>query len=120
MATGEASEQSPEAKVYYAHRFVRGNDARVLYLHASPNRWWTALHGNRDPIVRVRLRERRPEDPPSPYWGWIDAKRPSRFCMVWPTELQLEMCFPYGSRTVEQHGYGRKVNLIMEELAEAP
>jgi hypothetical protein len=119
MSTGKDDGQAPEARVYYAHRCVRDEGRRVLYLHASPNRWWTALHGSRDPIVPVRLRERGPGDPPSPYWGWVATSQPDRFCMVWPSETCLETCFPYGSQVAEENGHGRRANLVVEETAEA-
>lgn len=67
MSTDKSEGMAPEARRYYAHRRVLDEGRRVLYLHASPNRWWTLLHGNRDPIVSLRLRERQPQDPPSPY-----------------------------------------------------
>jgi hypothetical protein len=36
--------------------------------------------------------------------------------MVWPSEGQLEMCFPGGSQAEADRGLGRKVNLIVEEV----
>lgn len=66
-------------------------------------------------MVEIVVRERQPEDAPSSYWGWLDTKDPSRYTMVWPSEIQLEMCFPYGSEVSEKKGFGRKVNLVIEE-----
>lgn len=108
----------PSAVIYYAHRRVRETDGKVFYFHASPNKWWVELHG-KDPIVIVRLRERTNTDPPSNYWGWLDVKHPNKFLFVWPSEAQLNMCFPYGPEAEEARGRGRKVNLVVEELTGA-
>lgn len=101
--------------VYYAHKRLREQDGRVYFFHASPSRRWVKLHGVDDPIVPVRIRERTEADPPSGYWGWLPADDPSAYCFVWPSEVQLNMCFPYGPEAEEARGRGRKVNLIVEE-----
>lgn len=108
---------SPDAVTYYAHRKIRGEDGKVYYFHSSPSLRWVQLHGVPWPIVQVRLRERIATDPPSPYWGWISADDPERYCFVWPSEVQLNICFPCGPEAEEKRGRGRKVNLVIEEIA---
>ena len=108
---------SPDAVTYYAHRKIRSVDGSVYYLHASPSLRWVELHGACGPIVQVRIRERLETDPPSNYWGWIDAEKPDRYCFVWPSETQLNICFPYGVASAEEYGRGRKVNLVVEEIS---
>jgi hypothetical protein len=108
---------APENRIYYAHRRMRPDTGKVSYFHASPNLWWVELHGSPDPIVELRLREWRDGDPPSPYWGWISVRHPEEYSFVWPSELQLEMCFPGGSKIVEDLGEGRKVHLVVDEVA---
>lgn len=111
------STTDPSSITYFAHRSVRQHDGAVMYFSACPRRWWVELHGLPDTIVSLRLRERREGDPSSDYYGWIDAKDPGEYTNVWPSEGQLEMCFPYGSRAETDRGRGRKVNLIVEEVA---
>lgn len=106
----------PSSLVYYAHKFVREHDGVVSYQTVCPRLWWVQLHGFSEPIVTVRIRESRDEDPPSDYFGWIDSDDPGEFTFVMPCEGMLEMCFPYGSKAESDRGRGRKVNLIVEEI----
>lgn len=107
---------SPDAQTYYAYKHLRARDGAPYYMNASPSRRWVESFGSSAPIVALRIRERLAADPPSPYWGWLDAKRPDRYSMVWHTETQFEMCFTYGSKAEADRGNGRKVNLIVEEI----
>jgi hypothetical protein len=109
------STTAPDEHVYYAHKVTRP-DGCARYCNASPSRWWVTTFGSPDPIVAVRLRERTESDPPSSHYAWIDAKRPDRYAMLFPSEIQFETCFEYGSKAEEARGYGRKVNLIVEEI----
>lgn len=95
---------------YFAHRYPRGG-----YFHASPNRWWVEIHGIDEPIVTVTVRERVDSDPPSNYWGWLETGD-DKYIFIWPSKLQVEMCFPYGTAVEEARGKGRLVNLIVEEV----
>lgn len=113
---GELVEESAtEDRVYHAHRFSGHRTGEVYYENASPDRRWVEMHGLDEPIVEVRVREWQDGDPPSPYWGWIDAEEPDRYIFVWPSEGQLNMCFPYGPEVEEERGRGRKVHLVVEE-----
>ena len=38
-------------------------------------------------------------------WGWWDNKD-EKFTMVWPSRVQLEVCFPYGYKIEEKRGKG--------------
>lgn len=107
----------PSSLVYYAHRFVRKHDGVVCYLTTSPDLRFVEIHGYPEPIVTLRLRERRDDDPPSGYFGWLATDRPGEYQYVWPSSGQLEMCFPYGSKAEASRGRGRKVNLVVEEIA---
>lgn len=106
----------PSSLVYYGHKCVREHDGKISYLTASPDLRFVKIHGFPQPIVTLRIRERRDGDPPSNYYGWLATDRPGEYQFVWPSEGQLEMCFPYGSKSREELGYGRKVNLIVEEV----
>jgi len=105
---------SPDAPVYYAHKRIYGE--RTIYDHASPDRGWLDLFGIDDPVVALRVRERHDGDPVSDYWGWLDAEKPHRYILVWPSRIQFNCCFTYGPAVEEQRGRGRSVNLIVEEI----
>ena len=105
----------PEEQLYYAHQTERSG--RVRYLHASPNRHWVELFFMSAPIVTVRLRERRADDPVSDYWGFVYTDRPDRYSLVWPSRVALYACFDDLDDVVRK-GRGRAVNLII--TPEAP
>ncbi len=110
--------EDPNKITYYAHKTLREVDGLYYYFHASPHEWWVKLHRLPEPIVKVSVRERQPTDPPSNYWGWLDAKDLGRYLFVFPSEIQLNMCFPYGPKAEEDRGRGWKINLMVEEIPE--
>ena len=70
--------------------------------------------------MQLHLREWREGDAPSDYWGWVSSERQDRYTMVWPSEIQFEMCFHSGSKPPEESGRGRKVHLVVEEVVGGP
>lgn len=97
----------------YAHKTERRG--AVLYLHVGPRRY-VELHYMPHPIVPVTVRERVEGDTGHVYWGW--RKPDGTYTMIWPSETQVEMCFPYGTEVEEKRGKGTKVRLTIEERAE--
>lgn len=101
---------------YFASKHAHHHTGAPIYFYASPSRRWVELHRSSDPIVPVRVREWSEGDPPSPYFGWLDASDTTHYTMVWPSEAQLDMCFIYGPEAEEARGRGRKVRLVVEEV----
>lgn len=60
------------------------------------------------------------EDPNGTYWGWEDAEKPGRFSMIWPSFVQLQVCFPYGIDIEEKKGKGRRVQLRVDLIDDSP
>lgn len=108
--------QAPQEQVYFAHKHWVERKSRFFYFHASPSEFFVKNHGDRDPMVRVRIRERLETDPPCLYWGWLGTNRPDRFVYIWPSECQVDINFPYGSKTESDLGRGRIVQLVIEEI----
>ena len=106
----------PNTHIYYAHRRPHSVTGAPVYFHASPSRRWVELHYLSHPIVQVRVTEHQPTDPPSNYWGWLDASDPTAYTMIWPSEVQFDICFTYGPKVEEDRGRGRKVNLTVTEI----
>lgn len=75
-------------------------------------RWWVELHGLDLPIVEVSVTEVSHDDPAGTHWGWLDAGE-TEPCMIWPSRIQYDMCFPYGPRAEEEAGKGRTVRLAV-------
>lgn len=107
-----------EAQVYYAHRYPRGS-----FHHASPSRWWVELHGLHEPIVPVRVRlfregaDAEPLPGAADYYGWLKSGD-DKFTFIWPSRIQLNICFAYGPEAEEQRGRGRVVHLVVEPTDE--
>lgn len=62
-------------------------------------------------ICNLSVREQRPEDPPSSYWGWL-PKNGSYFEMILWSRFALD--FNYGLDASEKSGKGKAVNLHVE------
>lgn len=62
-------------------------------------------------VHEVELREAA-DDEETPYWGWEDADDGS-WGMIWPSKVQLQMCFTYGMEAAITAGKGRPVRLIV-------
>lgn len=60
-------------------------------------------------VVRVQL---IPDDAGA-YWCWHDYER-DEYSMVWPSFVQLDMCFPYGIGAAEKQGRGTRVRVRAE------
>ncbi len=64
-------------------------------------------------ICKLRIREQRPEDPPSSYWGWL-PKDGRHFEMIMWSRLTLESYFNYGIDAAEKSGKGKAINVHIE------
>ena len=53
------------------------------------------------------------------YHGWIDFERDNELCMVWPSRMQVDMCFAYGPKVEEKRGRGKVVRLNIKSLGMA-
>lgn len=107
----------PEDQVYYAHECTDRN-GQPYYLNCSPDIRFVRAHHFNEPIVEVRLREFDPtiDTEPSRYWGWLDTfngQEPDRYVFVWPSSMQVEMCFPNGTAAEAARRRGRLVNLVL-------
>ena len=98
---------------YYASKEEHRGD--VLYMHVG-SRHYVECHFLPHPIVPVTVRERVDGDAGHVYWGWREPD--GTYAMIWPSEMQVEMCFPYGSKVEEDRGAGTKVQLTIEERVE--
>lgn len=103
---GEVAEVESERETQwamFAHRYPTGH-----FVHVGPE-FYVKNHLLNDPIIPVTVSE----EPNGRYWGWIvtgeDTPR-----MIWPSEVQFKMCFPYGPEAEQERGRGRIVRLKIE------
>lgn len=65
-----------------------------------------------DEVVRVRL---VPDDEGT-HWCWHDYEN-DEYSMVWPSFVQLDMCFTYGIEVEEKKNRGLRTRVRVEEVA---
>ncbi len=82
----------------------------IYYMHFGSYRF-VELHGLDNPIVEVELEE----NPKGTYFGFVEDGK-LEGCLTWPSEVQFEMCFPYGSKVEEEKGRGKKIRLSIKEI----
>ena len=62
-------------------------------------------------IISVTVIE---EHKKSTHFGWWDNKD-KKFCMIFRSKLQVEVCFPYGYKVCEEKGEGQLCGLRVKE-----
>jgi hypothetical protein len=109
--------------LFFAERYQGG---RSMRWHGFYRMHLPCTTGLRSPSL-VRVTE-VPLPPPeeekevsedSVYWGWEDIETPGKFSMIWPSLVQLSICFPYGWKGSEESGKGRRVALHVTEVLNA-
>jgi hypothetical protein len=90
-------------------------DGRQTYFDIYEEKWQTELkvNDNVGNALRLKIRERLPDDPPSQYWGWLETDS-DYYEMIQPVRLFFDMCFTYGPKAEEDRGRGHAVNLHVE------
>lgn len=99
--------------IFYAHKFEQRDGSEAFRSFAADPRT-TALYGT-SPIFKVDVREAR-DGETSIYWAWWENKR-QNFGLIYPSRVQLEVCFAYGSQAEINRGRGRVVQVVVEEVA---
>lgn len=52
---------------------------------------------------------------PGGFWGWWELDE-NRFTLVWPSRVQLEICFPYGYKAEEDRGRGKFMPVEVKKI----
>ncbi|KKL81869.1 hypothetical protein LCGC14_1990450 [marine sediment metagenome] len=78
-----------------------------MFLHAGEKRY-VELFGMSNTIVPVIVEE----SDGGTYYGWLetDENEPRMIC---PSEVEVDMCFPYGYKIEEKKGRGRRIRLTV-------
>lgn len=102
------------SQLMFCHE-LRRHGSGTYYGHFCWNTVCLSMYDRQAPPLVARVTE----DPEGEYWGWFDARRDVISMMIYPHEGPLEMCFPYGSRPLEERGEGRKIRVRVDEVREA-
>lgn len=81
--------------------------------HFYPSVAAVRMCDSKNPVHAVRVRQ----DDNGSHWGWWGAER-QQFSMIWPSRLQVEVCFTYGSEAAMRIGDGLVCRLSIEDLGE--
>ena len=99
-----------------------GNN-KIYYLHMSKSPKIVKLYGGRGPTHKLEFSvhenqaEKSNTSKPD-YHGWVDFEKNNNLSMVWPSQMQSEMCFAYGSKAGEDKNRGIRVRLKVEVLTD--
>lgn len=85
----------------------------VGFCNFGDSKEFVELYGEEYPIVEVVLTE----NPDGRYWGWIDTGETSPVpCLIWWSEPQFKMQFPYGVEIEVERGEGIVVRFDVEKI----
>lgn len=103
------------------HEFVAhlGPNGRLVHFYKHPMLVRMCgdsrgISGSPENIKRVRLSE----DPGGDYFAWLDAAK-GEFTLIYGSQVQVDICFPYGTESAERSGQGRRVRVKAEILGDA-
>lgn len=102
--------EPPQEVVLYGHEYEGRNGKYLLHLEEDPR--GTRMYDYGAPVLRVEARLAAEGEEPT-LFGWWDYERVS---MVWPSRVQFEMCFPYGSKVEVAAGAGRPIQLVVTKI----
>lgn len=82
-----------------------------------PSAFCVRLHGA-GAVLKVRVTEEPMTADRDRHWGWwdLDGEGEPRFVHVYPHQMLLDMCFPYGPEVEEQRGKGIRLPVRIEIL----
>jgi len=69
--------------------------------------------GKGDILAELELAETTEDPAEDDYWGWLDTDG-NHYSMIYPREILLDVCFPYGKQVEIDRGDGRVVRLRIE------
>lgn len=97
----------------YAHEYSKHNKPEEKFFMHIGSHFYVKNHLLDKPILAVKVIA----DPNGEYYGWISSdnnRNNGKPSMIWPTEGQFNMCFPYGYQADEKVGKGKMVKLKIE------
>lgn len=98
------------------HEFVAHlrPDGRLAHFYKHPMLVRMCISGSPEDLRTVRLSE----DPEGDYYAWLNLAK-GEFTMIYGSQVQVDICFPYGPEAAERSGEGRRVRLRAEILGPA-
>jgi len=103
----------PTVKMY-ANKRYREQEGKKYFHNIFKDSCTTSMcAANGEKIFQIKVREALPEEE-TPYHGW---KHPDgTINLIFPSKVQVEVCFAYGTKAATEHGDGELVKLIVTEI----
>ena len=104
----------PRTTVMFCRRAGGKHADRFTAFYPHPN--LVRMHGP-GPVLQVQVMEEPMTKDRDRHWGWwdLDVAEP-RFAFVYPHQMLLDMCFPYGPEAEEKRGKGLRLPVKIEIL----
>jgi len=104
-------------KRMFAHKQcgIHRDDGRVIcgFADVKPHPQMVKYYGSGEiHEVEVSVADMRSD---TPYWGWLDFED-DEFQFIYPSRHGTEMCFPYGSKVMEEKGEGKMTKLNIKAV----
>jgi hypothetical protein len=99
---------------FFAIKKINQKDKAEYFYGIGSFLFFTKCFGSA-PYYQITLKETNLEE--GQYFGWKDYSK-QEYRMIWPSLVQAEVCFPYGSKAEEERGRGKLVGFILESAVE--
>jgi len=101
--------QETGEKKYFAHMCSRPEVVKLYYCEGRICKLEFSVHKNQSKKTITKNTD---------YHGWISFEDGNKLQMVWASQGQCEMCFPYGSKAEEEKHGGIMVRLNIKVFEE--
>ena len=95
-------------------KHLREQDDIEYFHHVFPHFLSTLMCVSlKEKVSQIRVREALPEEE-TPYHAW---KHPDgQISLIYPSKVQVEICFPYGSEIAAKNGRGKMIKVVITEV----
>ena len=105
---------------YFAVQQERDGGSRIVYsdIFRTTSQCRLCISPDENHLIwEIELREVRTEgeNQPQTHWGFVYGDDDD-YSLIWPTRLQLDMCFAEGVDAAVARGKGRIANLILTPI----
>ncbi len=96
---------------FFARKELNKKTGETYFLGIGSNLLFAKCFGE-SPYYRIKLKET--DLSTGKYFGWKDYLK-KEYNMIFPSLVQAEICFPYGSKAEEERGLGKLVGFLVED-----
>jgi len=95
-------------------KHLREQDGVECFFHVFPHILSTLMCvGIGEKVSQIEVREALPDEE-TPYYAWKHSD--NHISLIYPSKIQVEICFPYGSETATENGEGHMIQVVITEV----